>query len=135
MTVTVIDASSIAKYLLREDNWEVIRKHLADEPHSLNLALAEVSNAIWKHYALYKEVSHEYAERMFQALKKLKDVVVFEPLESYLDSAMDISIREKITVYDALYIAQAKKLGSLLTSDGKQKEVAEKLGIGVEFVE
>jgi len=133
--VRVVDASSIAKYILREDNWREVRGHLANEPYSLTLALAEVSNAIWKHHVLYKEVSREEAEKMFNALKKLEDVIVFEPFEKYLDDALEISMAEGITVYDALYIAQARKFDNLLTSDDRQKNIAEKIGIQVEFVE
>jgi len=77
----VIDASLLAKYILREDNWEKV-------------ALVEVSNAIWKHCMLYKKVSHEEAKTMFDALKKLRDFVAFEPFEKYLDDAMGISMEE-----------------------------------------
>lgn len=132
----VIDASSLAKYILREENWERVRESLLDEPYSLTLALAEVSNAVWKHHVLYKIISKEEAEIMIEALKKLKeDVVIFEPFEDYLKDAMEIAVSEKIPVYDALYLAQAKKYGSLLTSDEKQWEIAKKLEIKAEYVE
>lgn len=131
----VIDASSLAKYILREENWEKVREYLLDEPYSLTLALAEVSNAIWKHHALYKEISDEDAKTMFNALKKLKDVVIFEPFENYLEDAVRISIEEKITIYDALYLAQARKIGSLLTSDEKQWKIAKKIGINAKLIE
>ena len=98
-----IDASSLAKYILRENGWEKARVYLLDEPYSLTLALAEVSNAIWKHCVLYNKISQ--VKTMFNALKKLRDVVVFEPAEKYLDDAMDISMKEEVTVYDALYLA------------------------------
>lgn len=130
----VIDASSIAKYILREENWEKVREYLLNEPYSLTLALAEVSNAIWKHHVLYKEITDENAKTMFNALKKLKDVVIFEPFEKYLEDAMELSIIEKITIYDALYLAQAKKLGNFLTSDEKQWKIAKKMEINVEFI-
>jgi len=133
--VIVIDASSLAKYILRESNWDKVREYLAEESLSLTLAMAEVSNAIWKHYVIYNEISYEEAGIMFDALKKLKNVVVFEQFEKYLDEAMKISTKERITVYDALYLAQAKKLGGFLTSDEKQWEVAKKIGINAEFVE
>jgi len=133
--VIVIDASSLAKYILREDNWEKVRVHLLNEPYSLTLALAEISNAIWKHCMLYKKVSHVEAKTMFDALKKLRDVVVFEPLEKYLDDAVEISMKKGVTVYDALYLAQAKAFGCLLTSDEKQWEIANKMGIQSEFIE
>lgn len=131
----VIDASSLAKYILREDNWSKVREWMLNELHSLTLALAEVSNAIWKHHVLYKEISYEDAETMFHALKKFRDVVAFESFERYLEDALHISMEEKITVYDALYLAQAKKFNGLLTSDEKQWKVAKKMGINVEFVE
>ena len=131
----VIDASSLAKYILREDNWEKAREYLLNEPYSLTLALAEISNAIWKHCVLYRKVSHEEAKIMFDALKKLRDVVVFEPFEKYLDDAIEISMEEGITVYDALYLVQAKVFGSLLTSDKRQWEIANEMGIQSEFIE
>ncbi|AAL81476.1 PIN domain-containing protein [Pyrococcus furiosus DSM 3638] len=132
----VIDASSIAKYILREENWEKVRKYLLDKPYSLTLALAEVSNAIWKHYVLYKAISIEEAKLMYEALKRLEeDVITFEPLENYLWDAMNIAISWGIPIYDALYLAQAKKYGKLLTSDKEQWKIAKKLGIKVEYVE
>lgn len=130
-----IDASSLAKYILREENWGDVREHLVNDVFSLNLALAEVSNAIWKHSVLYGEVSKEQANKMFKALEKLRDVVIFEPFEKYLENAVEIAMDKKITVYDALYIAQADKIGKLLTSDDKQRRIAEELGIDVIFIE
>ncbi|BAA29464.1 type II toxin-antitoxin system VapC family toxin [Pyrococcus horikoshii] len=132
----VIDASSIAKYILREENWEEVRKYLLDDPHSLTLALAEVSNAIWKHYVLYKVVSAEEVGIMLKALKRLEeDVINFEPFEHYLKDAMSIAINWSIPVYDALYLAQAKRYGKLLTSDKEQWRIAKKLKIKAEYVE
>ncbi|MFA4662827.1 type II toxin-antitoxin system VapC family toxin [Pyrococcus kukulkanii] len=133
----VIDASSLAKYILREGNWEKVREYLLDEPYSLTLALAEVSNAIWKHHTLYKRISRKEVEIMFTALKKLReDVVIFEPFETYLGMAMDISTSERIPIYDALYLAQAKRYGVLLlTSDERQWEVALKLGVKARYIE
>lgn len=83
---------------------------------------------------IYGAISFKDAKTMFDALKKLGDIVVFEPFEKYLDGAIKILLEEKITVYDAPYLAQAKNFGSLLTSDEKQYNVAEKIGINVEFV-
>jgi len=55
--VRVIDASAIAKYVLREAHWEQVRDQLTAEPCSLDLALAEVANAIWKHQVIYHNIS------------------------------------------------------------------------------
>ncbi|WP_194840486.1 type II toxin-antitoxin system VapC family toxin [Hyperthermus butylicus] len=40
-----------------------------------------------------------------------------------------------VTLYDALYIAQARRKGELLTSDRKQAEIASRNGIKVYLVE
>jgi len=133
--VIVIDASSLAKYILREENWRAIREILEDEPCSLDIALIEVSNAVWKHFALYGRVSEEAASIMFDALTKLRrDVVNFESFEEYLQEAVEITLKEKIPVYDALYLAQAKKHHSLITSDRRQSETATKLKVKVRYV-
>jgi predicted nucleic acid-binding protein len=133
--VIVIDASSLAKYILREEKWEEVERHLAAETCSLTLALAEVSNAIWKHCIIYSAVSVEEAEIMFKALNETVEVITYEPLENYISRAQKIAIEESITLYDALYMAQAEKYGRILTSDGKQKNSAEKRGIKVEFID
>ncbi len=130
-----IDASSLAKYVLREENWRKVRNHLLNEPYSLNLALAEISNAIWKHSVLYGRISREQANKMFKALEKLGEVITFEPFEKYLEDAIKIAMDNNITVYDALYVAQALKVGRLLTSDDGQRKIAEELGISVIFIE
>jgi predicted nucleic acid-binding protein len=72
---------------------------------------------------------------MFKALNETVEVVIYEPIENYVSRAQKIAIEEKITIYDALYIAQAEKYGGILTSDGKQRDSAEKRGIKVEFVD
>jgi len=133
--VTVIDASSLAKYILREDNWKTIRDYLEDEVYSLNLALVEISNAIWKHHVLYGRISEEEAMVAFEAAKILKDIVIFESFESYLDNAMKISNDNKIPMYDALYISQAYKYGKMITSDKLQRDIAPKMKIEVEYIE
>jgi predicted nucleic acid-binding protein len=133
--VIVIDASSLAKYILREENWETVRHNLVDDPFSIDLALAEVSNAVWKHHSVYGKISLEDALLMFNALKEAQEIIVFEPLGKYLSPAQKISVEEKVSIYDALYIAQAQKYGRILTSDKKQSEIAQKLEIEVEFIE
>ncbi len=115
----VIDASSLAKYILRERNWKSVRNYLLEESFSLNLALAEVSNAIWKHIVLYDKILREQADKMFKALEKLTEVVIFESFEKYLDNSVKIALNSGITVYDALYMAQAEKIGK--TSHERRK--------------
>jgi len=133
--VIVIDASSLAKYILKENNWGKIRKYLEEDICSLNLALVEISNAIWKHHVLYHEFNKKEAMLAFEAVRLLKDIVILESFENYLGSAMEISNKHGIPIYDALYLSQAQKHRRIITSDKLQRDVAGKMGIEVEYVE
>lgn len=134
--MTVIDASTIAKYVLKEENWEQVEGVLDENLYSLTLAIAEVSNAIWKHHVLYSRLSDEEARLAFVILKKLcTDVIQVEEFQKHVDDAMKIAISENITIYDALYLVQANSHGELISSDKKQSEIAKKIGIHSIFIE
>ncbi|ANF23621.1 hypothetical protein A7C91_09260 [Thermococcus piezophilus] len=130
----VIDASAIAKYILKEEGWEHLEQYLAMGPVSVDHALLEVTNAVWKHFVLYEWVDKEIAEKMFRAIDLLPNVIPFERFQGYLKEAREIAVECRISVYDSLYISQARKYGTLLTSDKKQGKIAEGLGINVIFI-
>ena len=132
----VIDASAIAKYLLREEHWEQVRDQLAADPCSLDLALAEAANTIWKHQVIYGRISDREASLLYKALQKLgADVLILESFVGYLTAAVELGVKEKLTIYDALYVAQAQKHGYFVTSDEPQRTVAVNLGLEVVFIE
>ncbi len=132
----VIDASALAKYLLREEGWESIEEYLVKGVYSVDHIVKEVANAIWKHVVIRRLATVDLGFKLFYALKKLADegVIKLENQLTYLDKAMQIAFQYGITVYDALYIAQALKHGELLTSDRKQAEIARMLGVKVYLV-
>ncbi len=126
----VVDASALAKYLLRESGWRRVEDYLRGDAYTLDHVMKEVANAIWKHAVLRHVISVELALELYHALKSLaSDVLVVEDQDKYLDKAFRIAVSEKVTVYDALYIAQALDKGSLLTADEKQARAARKLGV------
>jgi len=130
--VIVIDASSLAKYLLREPLWEKVERHMLEEDvYSVDHMLKEVLNAVWKNCVLLKLFDENTALEKLEVLIMLtKDVIHIEPESQYLEKAFQIALKHSITVYDALYVAQALKLGAaLLTSDKGQGEVARKEGV------
>ena len=62
--------------------------------------------------------------------------MMFEAQSDLIPAALDISIREVITVYDALFIELARRRNIVLvTSDRRQAEVCAKMKVSVEFVE
>jgi len=128
--VIVVDASALAKYLLRESGWRRVEDYLRGDAYTLDHVVKEVANAIWKHAVLRHAISVELALELYHALRSLaSDVLVVEDQDRYLDKAFSIAVDEKVTVYDALYIAQALDKGSLLTADEKQARVARRLGV------
>ena len=126
----VIDASALAKFILKEGNWERVYEVLSTGTISVDHVVKEVANAIWKHYSVYKACSLDVAVKRFQLLRKIIDeeLISLESELKYLDKAFEIATQNNISVYDALYIAQAITHNTpLVTSDKRQTEVAEKL--------
>ncbi|MCC6033190.1 MAG: type II toxin-antitoxin system VapC family toxin [Desulfurococcaceae archaeon] len=133
----VIDASTLAKFILREKNWERVYEVLSKETISVDHVVKEVANAIWKHYSIYKACSLDVAVKRFQLLRKIIDeeLVSLESELKYLDKAFEIAAQNDISVYDALYIAQAiARSIPLATSDKRQADIAEKIKVQVVYI-
>lgn len=132
----VIDTSTLIKYLLKEEGWEKVSEFLRNSGDlvSLEMALIEGANAVWKRYSLYRDISIETAQRILDYLHATKGIILYENPLQYLSEGEKIALEHKITVYDALYIAQALKHGKLATSDEKQGKTAEKLGVEVFYL-
>jgi predicted nucleic acid-binding protein len=135
--VIVIDASTLAKFILREENWEKVYEVLSKETISVDHVVKEVANAIWKHYSIYKACSLDVAVKRFQLLRKIIDeeLVSLESELKYLDKAFEIAAQNDISVYDALYISQAiTRSIPLATSDKRQADIAEKIKVQVVYI-
>ncbi len=133
----IVDSSVLAKYVLRENDWDAVERHLAvSKSVTCDLALKEVANTIWKHMVIFKSYSKKVALEKFVVLNKLaRNVLDIEDEGMYFREAFEIALKTGLTVYDAIFIAQAlKHRASLLTSDEKQADVARTLGIDVIFI-
>ena len=126
----VVDSSVLAAFIRKEPGWERLVDYVKNSV-SMDLAVKEVSNAIWKDYAVRKLIDYETALALFKIMSQLVGVnVVLEPEEKYIEEAFKIALKTDITVYDALYIALAKSKNlSLLTLDVKQRKTAEATGV------
>ena len=93
--------------------------------------MKEVANAIWRRVSLLKDISIEKAITLLNDLLELKKkLLIVEPQDTYMKQAFESAVKEKITVYNALFMAQAfMKQATLISSDKEQCEIAEKLGI------
>ena len=133
----IADSSVIAAYILREEPiWMSVEEFiLQNDVCTLDLAVKEALNAVWRHTVITKNLSLEVAREKTQILLDLIagwNVVTVESQNNYLKEAFEIAITNRVTIYDALFIAQAKsKKAPLATLDGRQAYVAEKLGVSV----
>lgn len=131
--MTAVDASSLAKFALKEEGWEEVAAELRGGCVSLELATKEVGNAFWKAARAKlmdpRAASSRFAEFVAQAPFRTADQA------AYYGPAFEISLGQGVPFYDALYIALAAEGGhDLVTSDRKQAKAAEKAGVVVRFV-
>ncbi len=82
-------------------------------------------------------VSVEVALEKADVLRRLVEdgVIVVEDEDRYLGEAFRVALETGITVYDSLYIAQARRHHAVLvTYDAGQARAAQRLGVLVELV-
>ena len=95
---------------------------------TVDIALAECLNVIWKHSNLLKDLEPEEASLVAEDLTKLYDGLSITPTRELKDEAMQIAISQNITVYDALFIAATQKTNATLyTADKKLCSKTDKL--------
>ncbi len=88
--------------------------------YTVDLALAEGLNVIWKHAGILKDLKMEEANPAVEDLTKIYDGLNIIAAREITAEAMQVALTCKITVYDALYIAAAQKInGTLYTADQK----------------
>ena len=130
----VIDSSSVAKYVNRERNWEAAAKALGENCLSLELALKETGNSLWKR-ARRGELSDRQVKQIFSEFASARPFTVADQADLYAP-AIEIATSLGVPLYDALFLALAKEKGlALVTSDSTQADAARKLGLGVQFIE
>ena len=136
----VVDSSAFTRFLIKEEGWEKLIPYLDPdaEPCSVDLLIVETANAIWKYVERFKRIDEDQGLNLLERVMRLVEegVLRLESASSYLRRALEISLRYGITVYDSLFIAQARSLDAkLVTSDRKQVEVAQDLGVETIFIE
>lgn len=131
----VIDSSALAKLLLKEEGWKRVEEIIVEKPFTLDLAIKEVANAIWRRVVLLHDIDIEKVLTLLNHLLELKKVLRVEPQDQYIVQAFTIILENNIAVYDALFIAQAMiKKATSVTSDKRQFDVAQKLGVEATYI-
>jgi len=128
-----IDSSSVAKLVNREENWEVVEEALRGGCVSLELAVKETGNSLWKrvHRGL---LDGKQAGQFFSEFVASRPFAV-APQDELYTSAFEIAASCDLPIYDALFLALSKeKRMALVTSDPSQAEAARKLGVEVQLI-
>jgi predicted nucleic acid-binding protein len=117
----VADSSVIAEALLKNKN--VLERE--DTIVTADLALYEVANSIWKNQFLLKTI--EEGSGYLSLLLDLVEsgtIVLIRPDLRLLGRAYEIAARERIPIYDAVFLALALELGVELRSlDGRTMKI------------
>jgi predicted nucleic acid-binding protein len=123
---SLLDASAVLQVIKSLDEDQALR--VFAENHVLDLTKYEVGNGIWKEFVLHRAIE---ADEFYEFLRLLRTVVaragLLVPDPETLSNIGEIAAKEKMTFYDASYIALAKirKL-SLTTEDAKLAKAATK---------
>jgi predicted nucleic acid-binding protein len=131
--VRVIDSSSLVKFFSKEKGWEKVAQIIEEGVITLDLSIKEVANALWKKI-LIGEMKEDIAIKILSDLLKREAMIIVNQ-DEYLIEAFKIANRNKITIYDSLFIALAKSKNlELVTSDIKQYEIAKNEGVNAQLI-
>ena len=96
--------------------------------YTVDIALAESLNAIWKHVNIHKDLKNRDVESTIHDLTRIYDMMNVITTHELSSEAMKISLTENITIYDSVYIAAARKLkATLITADKKLYHTSKKM--------
>ncbi len=126
----VLDASVIAKLIMREENYEEAGRKILEDGETLDLAMIEVANTVLK-YFMRGEIKLAEAEERYGELVDLFNVLSVRKSIDFLGRAFEASLKLQITIYDSLYIVSSDRL---ITADSKQAKAAMSLGKSVTMV-
>jgi len=126
----VLDASVIAKLIMREENYEEAGRKILEDGETLDLAMIEVANTVLK-YFMRGEIKLAEAEERYGELVDLFNVLDVKRATDFLGRAFEASLKLQITIYDSLYIVSSDRL---ITADSKQAKAAMSLGKSVTMV-
>jgi len=88
--------------------------------YTVDIALAESLNAIWKHVNIHKDLKIGDVESTIHDLTRIYDVMNVITTHELSSEAMKIALTENITIYDSVYIAAAEKLNAILITADKK---------------
>jgi len=122
----VIDSSVIIKFFSKEPGWKKAKEHLTSSSTTVELAIKELGNALWKKVRR-NEIALEDAVEILTTFPRAVNIL---DQRKYMRKALEIAVKHEITLYDSLFIAAAVENGyEFITCDKKQRLVADMVGV------
>ncbi len=87
---------------------------------TLDLALYESLNAVWKEYRLLERIDEETALRFVDIISDVFSVIDVLSVRGLEREVFELAARDGLTVYDASYLYVAMKNGYMLVTDDKE---------------
>ncbi|HDM23533.1 MAG TPA: PIN domain-containing protein [Candidatus Bathyarchaeota archaeon] len=116
----VVDASIYASVIVKDQFSQKSRKFLEENIGSLltlDLAIVETANALWKHTFLLKRIPESTSRKLAKSINPLiENTSKIYPSKNLIGDALQVAFRYGITVYDALYLALAFNMNCPLTT-------------------
>lgn len=129
-----MDSNILVKLVLAEPGSKEARKSIEKflrkgySLYTVDIALAEGLNAIWKHVKIHKDLKTEEAKSAVQDLTKIHDKLNILTTHELSEETAEIALTQNITIYDSLYITATRKLkATLYTADRKLHNTAKKI--------
>ena len=107
----LFDASAILN-LIKRANLKPFSQGL-----TLDLAIYESLNAIWKEYSLLKHIDYETAQEYINLVKNVFKILHIESINGIEEKVFELANKEKLTIYDAAYLAKSIKANYILITD------------------
>ncbi|WP_042666743.1 type II toxin-antitoxin system VapC family toxin [Desulfurococcus amylolyticus] len=117
----LLDSSAIVNLVKRGD------LSVFTKAHTLDLALYESLNAVWKEVHLIKRINLETGFKLTEIIANIFNIIEVHTIKESEKEVLGFSLKEGLTIYDAsyIYVAMKEKL-TLVTDDAKLRQVASK---------
>jgi len=119
--VYVFDASAVVNLIKRG-----LTSPLTDGL-TLDLAIYECLNVVWKEYKLLKKLDEETASSFIKIISDVLSIIRMDSIKGSENEVFNLACKEGLTIYDASYLhASMKMQATLITDDRKLKEKGSK---------
>lgn len=106
----ILDSSIIASIFFRESISKKAVQVVQDKNlFTVDLALAEVANVAWKRVVLFGEDKEVMKIALKKSLEFINTSCEVIKMDELMELSFKIAIKEKITVYDSLFLTAARR--------------------------